>query len=61
MDTRLLVVQDHHPKEPVDEAVTKADQMQTAEFEATGELIDAMIDHAKTEDEVESNVKRSDS
>ena len=60
-DTRLLVVQDHHPKEPVDEAVTKADQMQTAVIEATSKLIDAMTDHAKTEEEVESNVKRFDS
>lgn len=60
-DTRLLVVQDHHPKEPVDEAVTKADQMQTAEFEATGELIDAMIDHAKTEEEIEPHLMLLDS
>ena len=57
----MLVVQDHHPKEPVDEAVTKADQMQTAVIEATSKLIDAMTDHAKTEEEVESNVKRFDS
>ena len=56
-----MVVQDHHPKEPVDEAVTKADQMQTAEFEATGELIDAMIDHAKTEEEIEPHLMLLDS
>ena len=57
----MLVVHDHHSKEPVDEAVTKVDQMQTAEFEATGELIDAMTDHAKTEEEVESHLMLFDS
>ena len=56
-----MVVQDHPPKEPVDEAVTKADQMQTAVFETTGELIDAMNDHAKTEEEVESHLMLLDS
>ena len=37
------------------------DQMQTAEFEATGELIDAMTDHAKTEEEVETHLMLLDS
>jgi hypothetical protein len=40
-----------------DEAIDKAYQLQTTEIEATGELIDAMTDHAETEEEVEANAK----
>ena len=43
-----------------DEAVTKAYQLQTTEIEATGELIDAMTDHAGAENEAESNVTEFD-
>lgn len=39
-----------------DEAIAKAYELQTTEIEATGKLIDAMTDHAETEDEVEANV-----
>ncbi len=60
-DTRLLVVQNHHPKEPVDDAITKADQMQKTEVESTGELITAMTDHAETEERVESHLLLLDS
>jgi hypothetical protein len=38
-----------------DEAIEKAYELQTTEIEATGELIDAMTDHAETEEEVEEN------
>lgn len=37
------------------EAIMKAYEMQTTEIEATGRLVDAMTDHAETEDEVEEN------
>ena len=40
-----------------DEAIAKAYRMQTTEIEATGELIDAMTDHAENEEEVEANAK----
>ena len=40
-----------------DEAIEKAYELQTTEIEATGELIDAMTDHAETEEEVEVNAK----
>ena len=33
------------------------DAMQTTNIEATGELIDAMTDHAETLEEVEANVR----
>lgn len=38
-----------------DEAIEKAYELQTTEIEASGELIDAMTDHAETEEHVEDN------
>ena len=40
-----------------DEAISRAYQMQTTEIEAKGKLVDAMTDHAETEEKVEASVK----
>lgn len=40
-----------------DDAIAKAYELQTTEIEATGKLIDAMSDHAETEEEVEAHSK----
>jgi hypothetical protein len=44
-----------------DEAIDKAYQLQTTEIEASGELIDAMTDHAEIEEENEESVRLLDS
>lgn len=54
---QVIKVYDVEVSDHSDDPIAAAYAMQTTEIEATGELIDAMTDHAETLDDVELNVR----
>ena len=58
---QVIKVYDIDVPDDCDDPVAFAYGIQTTEIEANGRLIDAMTDHAETEEEVEANRRLVDS
>jgi len=57
---QVIKVYDIDVPDDCDDPIAAAYDMQTTEIEANGKLIDAMTDHAETEEQVEANLKLLD-
>jgi len=59
MKVRIQVIKDYDIDVPdnCDDPIAYAYGLQTTEIEANGKFVDAMTDHAETDDEVEDNRK----
>ena len=59
MKVRIQVIKvfDIDVPDDCDDPIAYAYGLQTTEIEANGKFIDAMTDHAETEDEIEENLK----
>ena len=58
---QVIKVYDIDVPDDCDDPIAYAYGLQTTEIEAKGKLIDAMTDHAETEEEVEANRRVLDS